>query len=337
MSSTELLWRQELDDDAREAVTAVLEAATTADGVAPVSEQVVASLHHRAGHRAAADGAGGDRFGEALRAAARHEPHLLALRHGVVVGYAHVEAADPGTDDPAVAELVVHPGQRRKGVGRRLVDAVTATAADVRVWAHGDLGPARALATELGLVPRRELRQLRRPLGAAAREAPDGAGPLPEVPARDDVVVRTYRPGADDEDLLAVNNAAFDWHPEQGGMTAEDLAEQRAADWFDEDGFFLAHDAADGALLGFHWTKVHPPEGDDPSLGEVYVVGISPAAQGRGLGRLLTLVGLHHLEAAGLPAVLLYVESDNAAAVHTYERLGFTPYHVDVAWGRPAG
>ena len=55
----------------------------------------------------------------------------------------------------------------------------------------------------------------------------------------------------------------------------------------------------------------------------MYVVGISPAAQGRGLGRVLTLAGLHHLVAGGVEEVLLYTESDNAPAVHVYSGLGF--------------
>ena len=76
------------------------------------------------------------------------------------------------------------------------------------------------------------------------------------------------------------------------------------------------------ALLGFHWTKQHSPD-----LGEVYVVGIDPAAQGRGLGKLLTLAGLHHLAGLGVAEVLLYVESDNAPAVAVYSGLGFT--HAD--------
>ena len=58
-------------------------------------------------------------------------------------------------------------------------------------------------------------------------------------------------------------------------------------------------------------------------LGEVYVVGIDPAAQGQGLGRLLTLAGLHHLHDAGVAEVLLYVESDNTPAVRLYGGLGF--------------
>lgn len=339
MTQTVLSWRVELERPEQDAVRRLVAEATAADGGAPVGEQVLASLTRPAARRPRTSGGDSDdAFDAALRSAARHAPHLLAHRHGVLVGYAHLDAAVAGSDEPVLAELVVAPDQRRKHVGRRLARAVLDAGPTVRVWAHGDREPARALAAHLGLVPRRELLQLRRPLGA---EAPD---PLPAVPAREDVVVRTYRPGPDDEAVLAVNNAAFAWHPEQGGMTADDLAEQRREAWFDADGFFLAHEAAHDAahdagsaeLLGFHWTKVHPPEGDDPRLGEVYVVGIAPAAQGRGLGRLLTLVGLHHLQDAGLPGVLLYVEADNTAAVHTYTGLGFTRFHADVAYGRPA-
>ena len=71
---------------------------------------------------------------------------------------------------------------------------------------------------------------------------------------------------------------------------------------------------------------------EEPGLGEVYVVGVDPAAQGRGLGATLTLVGLHHLADRGLQTVMLYVEADNSAAVKTYQRLGFEIFSVDVAY-----
>ncbi|MEQ4548197.1 GNAT family N-acetyltransferase, partial [Nocardioides kribbensis] len=86
--------------------------------------------------------------------------------------------------------------------------------------------------------------------------------------------------------------------------------------WFDPAGLVVAE--RDGSLVGFHWTKQHSPD-----LGEVYVVGVDPVAQGQGLGRVVTLAGLHHLAGLGVGEVLLYVESDNEAAVATYSRLGF--------------
>ena len=62
-------------------------------------------------------------------------------------------------------------------------------------------------------------------------------------------------------------------------------------------------------------------------------MGVDPAAQGRGLGRMLTLAGLHYFADRRIGTVMLYVEGDNTAALHTYERLGFARYAVDVAYG----
>jgi mycothiol synthase len=49
---------------------------------------------------------------------------------------------------------------------------------------------------------------------------------------------------------------------------------------------------------------------------------------------LLTLIGIEHLARRLGPdsAVMLYVESDNAAAVRTYQGLGFTISSVDTAY-----
>ncbi|MGL4306026.1 MAG: GNAT family N-acetyltransferase, partial [Mycobacteriaceae bacterium] len=83
-------------------------------------------------------------------------------------------------------------------------------------------------------------------------------------------------------------------------------------------------------LLGFHWTKLHAEERG--TLGEVYIVGVDPDAQGFGLGRVLTLAGLQYLFGSGISEVLLYVEADNGKAVRTYRSLGFADFHSDVAY-----
>jgi mycothiol synthase len=135
-----------------------------------------------------------------------------------------------------------------------------------------------------------------------------------------------------------VNARAFATHPEQGAWTLEDVRLREAESWFDPAGLLLAWrgDPDDGGqLLGSHWTKVHPAGdvGDQP-VGEVYVLGIDPDAQGMSLGRALTDLGLAHLRARGLTEVLLYVEEDNAAAVRLYESRGFRRFAVDVSWQR---
>ncbi|WP_036435773.1 mycothiol synthase [Mycobacterium sp. URHB0044] len=271
----------------------LIDAATGHDGVAPVGDQVLRELPH-------------DRT-----------RHLVARVRDGIVGYLNLVAATP--DSPAMAEAVVHPTARRRGIGSALIEAgLSEGGAGARVWAHGNLEPARATATAMGLDVARELLQMRRPLAD-----------LPAVTVAHDVRLTTYSGPDDDDELLRVNNAAFSWHPEQGGWTEAEIAERRGEPWFDAEGLFLAFDASGGPLLGFHWTKMHEHE-----LGEVYVVGVDPQAQGRGLGATLTLVGLHHLAKRGADTVMLYVEADNAAAVKTYQRLGFDVFSADVAYTR---
>ncbi|MFE4828464.1 mycothiol synthase [Streptomyces sp. NPDC056672] len=284
-----------LTPEQAEDVLDLLAEAVASDGVQAVSEQ--GRLQLRGGHR------------EGVR-------HFLLNAEGGLVGYGQLEDTDP-VEAPA-AELVVRPGCRGQGHGRALGAALLgASGKRLRVWAHGGKSAARHLAQVLGLTLFRELRQLRRPLVSPAI-------PEPVLPAG--VTIRTFVPGRDDAAWLAVNAAAFAHHPEQGSLTQRDLDDRMAEPWFDPKGFFLAE--REGELIGFHWTKVHAEE----QLGEVYVVGIRPDAQGGGLGKALTGVGLRHLAAQGLPTAMLYVDADNAAAVTVYERLGFRTHEVDLMY-----
>lgn len=299
---TELLWRTALADEEQRRIREVIAAAEDADGVAPVGDQVLRELPaDRTRHLLAVDADAGNR----------------------IVGYLNLA---PATDTaPPMAELVVHPGHRRRGTGTALARAGLAEGgAHARIWAHGNLEPAQATAHTLGLKTVRELLQMRRPLTD-----------LPPVTPADGVRLTTYSGPDDDRELLRVNNSAFAWHPEQGGWTEADIAERRGESWFDPEGMFLAVDDTSGELLGFHWTKIHGPD-----LGEVYVVGVDPGAQGRGLGAALTLTGLHHLaerlSGSERPTVMLYVEADNTAAVKTYRRLGFDVFSVDAAYAAGA-
>jgi mycothiol synthase len=302
-----------LDPSDVPAVLALLRAATTADGVRPLSEEAELRLQH-----------GGPDGGRDL---------LARTADGELAGYARFEGGD-GTGD-AEAELVVSPGHRRQGVGRALLTRLEELAGTrpLRLWAHGDLPGSAELVSGRGYRRARVLLQMRRDLA--------GVDPDPRPALPEGMRVRTFRPGRDEQAWLRVNARAFAGHPEQGAWTADDLRLREAEPWFDPAGFFLAWrgEPDDGGIpLGFHWTKVHPPGDEGPeAVGEVYVLGIDPDAQGLGLGRALTDLGLAHLRGRGLAQVLLYVEEHNTAAVTLYGRSGFTRHAVDVSWRRSPG
>ena len=239
--------------------------------------------------------------------------HLLVHADDTLAGYAYVHEGS--------GELVVHPKHRLRGHGSALLAA--AGPGPLQFWAHGDEQAARTFAEKAGFKRSRVLWQMRRPLAD-----------LPDLPIPEGVSVRTFVPGTDDRAWLGVNSRAFAHHPEQGRWTTEDLRLRFGEPWFDPAGFLLAVDEADDRLLGFHWTKVHPAEGDQPAIGEIYVLGVDPGGHRRGLGAALSVAGLRHLAGLGLSDALLYVDESNAAAVALYRRLGFEIYSTDVMYSR---
>jgi mycothiol synthase len=292
-----------------------MDAVAGVDGDYPLSEHVVLHLRH-----------GGD-------ADVRHL--LTTSDSGEVIGYAHVDVTDQVAGSSA--EMAVHPDHRRAGLGRALVEAALQESPDgrLRLWAHGEHPAATALAHRLGFERSRALFQMRRSLFTPV--------PAPDVP--DGIRIRTFQVGRDEAAWTRVNARAFADHPDQGRWTERDLRLREEEPWFDPAGFFLAERKSDGVLLCFHWTKVHgadPLDGpgthdhehDHEPIGEVYVVGVDPDAQGLRLGAALTLAGLRHLRGRGLAQAMLYVDESNERAVRLYEKLDFTRWSTDICFAK---
>ena len=239
-------------------------------------------------------------------AAPLDEATTMALRAGAVD--AHLVHGGFTLLRDGELTLVVDPPERDAGLGRLLLERLlTSYDGPLGAWSHGNLPAAARLAETHDFARVRDLWVMRRRTSE----------PLVAAKAIPGVTIRAFEE-ADTEAVLALNAAAFASHPEQGAMDADDFAARMAEPWFDPAGLLVAVDD-DGRLLGFHWTKRHSHE-----VGEVYVVGVSPTAQGRGLGKALTLAGLHHLDGRRVEEVILYVESDNEPAIRLYSGLGFT-------------
>lgn len=286
------------------AIDALLERAVDVDLSPPLNETALLALKH--------PGRGDAR-------------HLVAVVGREPVGYAQLGADGTG-------QLVVDPPVRRHGVGRLLVGALLDLArrhgVQLRVWALGDSPAARALAARASLVPTRTLLIMQRSLAD-----------LPDPVVLPGITIAPFRVGVDEQAWLTVNARAFAHHPEQGSIDAQDLAERTGEAWFDPAGFFLARAGEEGAdpgapVLGFHWTKEHGAT-QQGRLGEVYVLGVDPDAQGRGLAKALLLTGLAHLRDGGDEVVELYVEADQPGPVGLYRSYGFTEASRDVMYAGP--
>jgi mycothiol synthase len=279
------------------------------------------------------------------------EQTRLDLEAGRRAGHVFVDASG----DPVAAtvtgrgqlDLVVSPAHRGAGVGdgvlaELLTHRPSESGSGVTAWSHGDHPAARVLAARHGFEAVRTLLALRLDLDASRAATHDalGAAGSDGVPADTGgtasaalagrgIHVSSFDPAADAPALLELNARAFAQHPEQGGMTAGDLAERAAEPWFDPDNLLVARDDA-GRMLGFHWLKLEPGEPE----GEVYVLGVDPDAAGRGLGRALLQMGLDRLRARGRTAATLYVEGDNVPALRLYRHAGFVDDAVHVQYRR---
>ena len=168
------------------------------------------------------------------------------------------------------------------------------------------------MAAAVGLSPGRALYQMRRPL------------PMEEHAT---IKTRPFRPGADEQAWLEVNNRAFHWHPEQGGWTEETIKAREAQPWFDPDGFLL-YEPDDGPS----WPAFAGPRSHSPFVGRdlrggggprLCRPGPRPPAHPR-RPRLPGIKGARRGHALR--------RRDQHPAVKLYVDLGFTVNHIDRAY-----
>jgi mycothiol synthase len=264
------------------------------------------------------------------------EHKWLDLVHGGREGFGGVVANEKGHAHPAGyaqvsrhpnpehaqwgLEVVVHPEHRGVGIELELVKQALALLTEgggghVHWWVFQPSEIHDGIAHRLDLRKGRDLLHMRVPLPVDEK---------PVLPAG--VRIRAFEPGRDEGAWLELNNEAFNHHPEQGAWDADTLRRRMSEPWFDPSDLLIAED--EGGLAGSNWTKLDPERG----FGEIYVIAVDPKHQGSGLGRALSLAGLHHMADRGMHTGSLYVDAANDAALGMYRRIGFDVHHVDRAY-----
>jgi mycothiol synthase len=294
-----------LSKSQQESILSLIKAAHDFDGAPPIAEHVLLHLRH-----------GGD----------KSDSHLVIEENKEVIAYAHLDTTDL-VAGPSV-EAVVHPQHRGKGLGALILkEAIKICGDKTRIWSHGDLPAAKAIAASLNLERLWSNLLMSKTLGEIQ-------------PVTSKYPIRTFIPSLDNQAFLALNNNVFANYPDQGGWSEDDLKVRVNESWFDDKGFFVAEDK--GELIGFCWTKIHGAHthshtgGDDDhgheALGEIYVLAVNPDYKGQGIGRDLTFTGLNYLKYQGLSNVMLYVGVENKPAFNLYKSLGFNEFGSDVMY-----
>jgi len=294
-----------LSKSQQESVLALIKAAHDFDGTPAIAEHVLLHLRH-----------GGD----------KSDSHLVIEENKEVIAYAHLDTTDL-VAGPSV-EAVVHPQHRGKGLGVLILkEAIKICGDRTRIWSHGDLPAAKAIAASLKLERLWSNLLMSKPIGEIQ-------------PVTSKYPIRAFIPGLDNQAFLALNNNVFANYPDQGGWSEDDLKVRVNESWFDDKGFFVAEEK--GELIGFCWTKIHGAHthshsgGDDDhgheALGEIYVLAVNPVYKGQGVGRDLTITGLNYLKYQGLNNVMLYVGVENKPAFKLYKSLGFNEFGSDVMY-----
>ncbi|MGC5584810.1 GNAT family N-acetyltransferase [Ornithinimicrobium sp. W1665] len=226
----------------------------------------------------------------------------------------------------------VHPDHRGRGLGRALMDAAEARAAELVAERHP--GRPAHLSVGAGLVGSSAQAMLHRRGYADVRWFDMLARPLDDVPPAPagTAGVRLVSPAPEHEEAVReAHNLAFKdhwgsgpaapepWHERWVGRSARPALSTLA---LDEDGRVLSY-----VLVG-EWVERHA---------YVNLVGTVPEARGRGLAAACLVRTVREAAGAGSYDVIeLDVDSDSpTGATRLYERVGFTRKLRTVAMRRP--
>ncbi|MFF4710739.1 GNAT family N-acetyltransferase [Streptomyces eurythermus] len=272
-----------------------------------------------------------------------HGPHgrrlawLASDADSIPAGTAFLRLLDGGQAHIAELDLRVHPAERRKGVGSRLLDTAVATARDNarrRVVAQAEAGsPGDRFLAARGF---RKVLTFRYTRLAMADVDPTVLAGIVERPhpgyrltswqgTVPDDLARTFaasRRAMDDMPMDDADYGTVAWDVDRVRAAAK-AVEQRG----DHLHTVVAIDASDGSIAGF--TELVIP-GNGTGDGQHYGTGVLPEHRGHGLGRWMKAESIRqtHRDYPALDGLLTDTVDSNAHMRRINDGLGYTPTHT---------
>jgi len=235
-----------------------------------------------------------------------------------------------GFISPEFKVVVVRPDQRRRGIGRLLVEAGLAI--------ERERGRPNLL---LGLLPADgEGEAFLRANGFAFHstlwdlELPDTTTvDEPAWPAG--YVARPFDHARDARPWAELFNAAFADHATPLQIADDSIDSAPDDPTIDDADTLLIEETETDALVGFCATTPERVDGVVGPDAEIWTIGVRPDRQGRGLGRQLLRWGVARLRELGARHVSLSVNGRNEGALGLYLSEGFVRSQTRDRWARP--
>jgi len=242
----------------------------------------------------------------------------VAETDGRLIGYG---VAFEQPSQQCTVYVVVHPSQRRKGLGTQLLKLTLERASavgskTVLIYANEQNNPSNLFLKEHGFVPVGSSGSLK---ARAEIEFP----PF-EFPAG--FTLKRYSEVNEPRILLKVLNDCYQgmWgHQHNDNPTEEELKSPRFLHYYDAEDILLLFDEND-SIFGICSLK---SQGKKEGNGEISDLldgpGIVPPHREEGFQQPLVLAGIQHLRKRGRRPITLEFWGDNEAALNIYRSLGF--------------
>jgi len=236
---------------------------------------------------------------------------FIAESAGEIVGYADVR---PELNiGRVVLRWLVHPKHYRRGPAAKLIDRALSRTRElgtvtlhVNIWQNSRMD--KQLLTQMGFTIVRRFLELRIDLSKT---------PLPEI----EKIGHQYRPlhPGEEERLTRLQNRSFTGSWGYNANSVEEMLYRIHLPNCSAEDIILVFDRDNP--IGYCWTRTNFLENKD--TGRIYMLGVDPDYQGRGLGKRLLLAGLSYLKGKGLQVVELTVDRENKVACTLYKSVGF--------------